>query len=81
MPFIMTLAVMNMSMTIEEAFVAATYHGATALGFENEIGSVEINKKADLVVWDIDNLTDIAYYVTDHPIRYVIKNGQIVFGA
>ena len=44
------------------------------LGFENEIGSVEINKKADLVVWDIDNLTDIAYYVTDHPIRYVIKN-------
>ena len=81
MPFIMTLAVMNMSMTIEEAFIAATYHGAAALGFENEIGSVEINKKADLVVWDIDNLTDIAYYVTDHPIRYVIKNGQIVFGA
>ena len=42
---------------------------------------IEINKKADLVVWDIDNLTDIAYYVTDHHIRYVIKNGQIVFGA
>ena len=80
-PFIMTLAVMSMSMSIEEAFIAATYNGALALGCENEVGSIEINKKADLVIWEIDTLFDIPYYVTDHPIRHVIKNGQIVFGA
>ena len=44
-PFIMTLAVMSMSMNIEEAFIAATYNGALALGCENEVGSIEINKK------------------------------------
>ena len=41
----MTLAVMSMSMSIEEAFIAATYNGALTLGCENEVGSIEINKK------------------------------------
>ena len=81
MPFIITLAVMNMSMSIEEAFVGATINGAKALGLDSEIGSIEIGKKADIVLWDISNLFEIPYYVTDHPIRAVIKNGEIVFGA
>ncbi len=81
MPFIITLAVMNMSMSIEEAFLGATINGAKALGLDSEIGSIEIGKKADIILWDISNLFDIPYYVTDHPIRAVIKNGKIVFGS
>jgi len=81
MPFIITLAVMNMSMSIEEAFLGATINGAKALDLDIEIGSIEIGKKADIVLWEISNLFDIPYYVTDHPIRAVIKNGEIVFGA
>ena len=81
MPFIITLAVMNMSMSIEEAFLGATINGAKALGLDSEIGSIEIGKKADIILWDISNLFEIPYYVTDHPIRAVIKNGEIVFGA
>jgi len=81
MPFIITLAVMNMSMSIEEAFLGATINGAKALGLDSEIGSIEIGKKADIILWDISNLFDIPYYVTDHPIRAVIKNGEIVFGS
>ena len=81
MPFIITLAVMNMSMSIEEAFVGATINGAKALGLDSEIGTIEIGKKADIILWGISNLFEIPYYVTDHPIRAVIKNGEIVFGA
>ena len=81
MPFIITLAVMNMSMSIEEAFLGATINGAKALGLDNEIGTIEIGKKADIILWGISNLFEIPYYVTDHPIRAVIKNGEIVFGA
>ena len=81
MPFIITLAVMNMSISIEEAFLGATINGAKALGLDSEIGSIEIGKKADIILWDISNLFDIPYYVTDHPIRAVIKNGEIVFGS
>ena len=79
MPFIMTLACMHLRMTIEEAFQAATYHGALALELEDKIGSIEVGKFADLIVWDISSLLDIPYYVSNHPIRYVMKNGEVVF--
>lgn len=81
MPFIITLACMNMQMTIEEAFQAATFNGALALGKENEIGSIEIGKKADLIIWSIDNLSEIPYHVFNPPINKIIKNGKIVFRA
>ena len=81
MPFIISLACLFMGLTIEEAFAAATYNAAQTLGIHNEVGSVELGKKADLIIWDIDSLIDIPYYVSNHPIQKVIKNGKIVFGA
>ena len=81
MPFILTLAVMKMQMSIEEAFLGATLHGAQAIGLEDEIGSIRTGKKADLIVWDISDLSEIPYYVSNHPIRHVIKNGKLVFGS
>ena len=81
MPFIMTLACMHLGMTVEESFQAATYHGAKALELEEKIGSIEVGKSADLIIWGISSLLDIPYYVSNHPIRYVMKNGKIVFGT
>ena len=81
MPFIMTLACMHLGMTVEESFQAATYHGAKALDLEDKIGSIKVGKSADLIIWGISSLLDIPYYVSNHPIRYVMKNGKIVFGT
>jgi len=81
MPFIISLACLFMGLTVEEAFAASTYNAAQTLGIHNEVGSVELGKKADLIIWDIDSLIDIPYYVSNHPIQKVIKNGKIVFGA
>ena len=81
MPFIMTLACMHLGMTVEESFQAVTYYGAKALELEDKIGSIEVGKSADLIVWGISSLLDIPYYVSNHPIRYVMKNGEIVFGT
>lgn len=81
MPFIMTLACMHLGMTVEESFQAATYHGAKALELEDKIGSIEVGKSADLIIWGISSLLDIPYYVSNHPIRYVMKNGEVVFGT
>ena len=81
MPFIMTLACMHLGMTVEESFQAATYHGAKALELEEKIESIEVGKSADLIIWGISSLLDIPYYVSNHPIRYVMKNGEIVFGT
>ena len=81
MPFIMTLACMHLGMTVEESFQAVTYYSAKALELEDKIGSIEVGKSADLIVWGISSLLDIPYYVSNHPIRYVMKNGKIVFGT
>ena len=81
MPFIITLACMHMGMTVEEAYQSATYNGAKALGLEGEIGSIDVGKKADLILWDLDSLLDIPYHVSNHSIQKVIKNGEVVFGA
>ena len=81
MPFIISLACLFLGLTVEEAFTAATYNAAKTLGLHNEIGSVELDKKADLIIWDLDSLIDIPYYISNHPIQKVLKNGEVVFGA
>ena len=81
MPFIISLACLFLGLTVEEAFSAATYNAAQTLGLHNEVGSIELGKKADLIIWDLDSLIDIPYYISNHPIQKVLKNGEVVFGA
>ncbi|MBA4312312.1 MAG: N-ethylammeline chlorohydrolase [Chlorobiaceae bacterium] len=44
------------SMPAETIFRMATINGAHALGIANEIGSIELGKKADLVLLDLENI-------------------------
>ncbi len=62
MQTILSLACMNMGMSMEEAMTAATLHGAYALTRENECGSIEVGKSADFIVLDTDSYTDLIYH-------------------
>ncbi len=79
MRFVMLLACRNHTMSLEEAFIAATMGGAMAIGRETEIGSLEPGKKADLQVWDIKEFEQLIYRMDYNPVVSVIKNGQIIF--
>jgi hypothetical protein len=70
-------ALQSGGMTNWEVLRAATIHGAEALGYAQDIGSLEPGKLADLIVLRKDPLTDIR---NTNTIRYVMKNGEL-FGA
>jgi len=68
----------------------ATLGGARALGKENEIGSLEIGKKADLITLDLDEIgwapvggqdiyTALVYSVTGQHVRDVMVDGRWLF--
>ena len=79
MSFILVLACLYLHMTIEEAMIASTWQGAVSLGLENQVGSVEIGKKADIIVWDVEKPIDVVYSCPGANIRHVLKNGFQIF--
>ena len=52
----------------------ATWNGAQALGIAGEAGTIEVGKRADLVVLESDPLADIA---NTRRIRYVVLGGAV----
>ena len=68
----------------------ATLGGARALGKENEIGSLEVGKKADLIALDLEEIgwsprggqdiyTALVYSVTGQHVRDVMVDGRWLF--
>ena len=45
---------------------------------QNEIGSIEIGKKADLVVFDSPNIEYLMYHFGINHTKQVYKNGNLV---
>ena len=57
------LACVQFRLTPEEALAGATRIAARALGLEDEIGTLEAGKTADLAVWDIERPAELAYWL------------------
>jgi hypothetical protein len=70
-------ALQSGGMTNHDALRCATIFGAEALGLQQDLGSLEPGKLADLIVLDGDPLRDIRNTTA---IRYVMKNGELFEG-
>lgn len=77
-PLTIALACIYMKMSIEEVITALTINGAAALGLADQIGSIEIGKKADFVLLNSDNYRVLPYYVGMNCVKMTIHNGKIV---
>ncbi|MBZ0113769.1 MAG: imidazolonepropionase [Thermoanaerobaculia bacterium] len=75
LPMVFVLAVFELGLTIEEALTAATLNAACCLELGDDLGSIEVGKRADLVVLDAPNLLHLAYHYGINPVREVVKGG------
>lgn len=76
---IMQIAALKLKMRPKEIFKAVTINAAKSLGKEKKIGSLEIGKKADFVIFDAQNIEYILYHFGVNHTKKVFKNGCLVF--
>jgi imidazolonepropionase len=78
---VLSLAVQNMKISVEEAINGITINGAAALGISDRAGSIEEGKQADLLVFDMPDYSHIAYHFGVNQIEKVIKKGKVIYEA
>jgi imidazolonepropionase len=76
-PFAMAVACFGMGLSLEEALSAVTINAAFSLDLDSEVGSLEVGKRADLVVLRSARLLDLLR-VGVGAVRDVVKDGQVV---
>ncbi len=76
--FPMMLACSKYKLTPKEALSAVTLNGACVIERGDEIGTIEVGKKADIVIWKAPDLNYLFYRYGSNQVKTVIKNGEIV---
>lgn len=78
LPLAMSMACVELGMSADEALAAVTINAARALGLDEEIGSLEPGKQADIVIWRVPTSRQIPYWPAADLVRTVIKRGRVV---
>jgi imidazolonepropionase len=73
---ILNMACTLFNMTPEEALAGITRNGARALGRQHRIGTLEIGKDADFVLWGIAEPAELAYHLGFNPLKQVVRRGK-----
>jgi len=77
MNFVVALSCIQMKMFPEEAINAATLNGAYAMELQNEVGSITVGKKANLIITkEIPSLAYLPYSFGTNLIDKIILNGE-----
>ncbi len=63
MPFMLSLACLQMGLLPAEALTAVTINAACSLGLGDRVGSIESGKQADLLIHEFTDYRELAYFI------------------
>lgn len=75
---VIALACYKLKMTPAEAITAATINAAHSIRKAQEIGSIEVGKKADLAIFDMPDYRFLGYRLGVNQVHTVVKDGKVV---
>lgn len=78
LPLIVGLAVRRYGWTALEALLACTLNAAWVLGLSDEMGSLEVGKRADVVLLD-EPISHVPYRFGRNPVCVVVRGGEIAW--
>jgi imidazolonepropionase len=81
MPFVMSLAARYLRLTPAQALAAATINAAYAIGRGDRVGSLEVGKQGDLVIWNVPTYPHLSYRFGTKLVHTVVKRGRVVYRA
>ena len=74
----MSMGYIKYRMTPEEVLTAVTINAACSCGLEERIGTLEVGKQADIVIWNAPDMEMLVYRFGSNLAETVIKRGEIV---
>lgn len=77
-PLMISLATLYMDMSPEEVVTALTINGAAAVDKADTIGSIDVGKKADIIILENPSYKFLPYHIGVNIVEKVIKNGELV---
>lgn len=76
--FVMNLACIKYRLLPEEVLTAVTINPACAIGIGERVGSLEVGKQADMVIWNAPDMEMLCYRFGSNMAKMVIKKGKII---
>ena len=76
LPFILTLAVSELHMSVAESVLAATVNGAAALGLAADTGQLATGFSADLALFDLEDIRELPYWYADRRCKRTWVRGK-----
>ena len=76
--FVMNLGYLKYRMTPEEILTAVTINPACAINRGDKVGTLEVGKQGDLVIWDAPNMEMLCYRFGSNLALQTIKKGNLV---
>jgi len=72
----MSMAAVQFGLTVEETLAAVTREAAHALGLQQEVGTLEIGKRADMAIWDLERPAELIYWMGRNRLHARVWRGQ-----